>query len=280
MKIGRFEIYPILDGFFRLDGGAMFGRVPKEMWKKNNPADRQNRILLALRCLLIQSQKNNILIDTGIGDKYNQKFIRRFAIDRQFNLDSSLSQRGLSREDIDIVINTHLHFDHCGGNTRIKNQQVIPTFPNAKYLIQKGEWEEARSGNLLTKASYYKDDFLPLEDYGLVEFIKEEIVEVESGITLLRTGGHTKNHMIVKIEAAYQTVFYLADLIPTVSHLNYPFVMAYDTQPLETVKKKIEILSEVAENQSLLIFEHEPKFDAAFIEIKDKKIFTIQEVKF
>jgi len=279
MRFGDFEILPVLDGFFRLDGGAMFGRVPKEIWKKTNPPDKQNRILLALRCLLIKTGKNNILIDTGIGSKYNREFLRRFAIDRRIDFEQFLNQHGLSKEDINIVINTHLHFDHCGGNTKKINGQIVPAFPRAKYFIQIGEWGAALLGNLLTKASYHEEDFLPLRDLGIVEFIKEQAVEIEPGITLFRTGGHTKYHQIVKIESAGKKAIYLGDLVPTATHLNYPFVMAYDVEPLETVRKKMEILPEAAENQTLLIFEHEPKLDAAFIKIKDGKILIKEEVK-
>ncbi len=273
MKLGNFEIYSLLDGFFRLDGGAMFGRVPKEVWKKMNPPDRQNRILLASRCLLIKTGSKNILVDTGIGGKHDRKSVQRFAINRRINLGSSLRQYGLSEKDINIVINTHLHFDHCGGNTKKVNGQIIPAFPQAKYFIQIGEWGAAQLENFLTKASYHEEDFLPLESFGLVEFVNGK-VEIESGITLLRTGGHTKYHQIVKIESAGKQAFYLGDLVPTATHLNYPFVMAYDTEPLETVREKEEILPEAAENRTLLIFEHEAKFDATFIKIEDKKILV------
>lgn len=279
MKFGNFEIYAVSDGFFRLDGGAMFGRVPKEVWKKTNPCDRQNRILLALRCLLIKTGKHNVLVDTGIGNKHSREFIRRFAIDHQNNLEDSLKKLGFIPEDIDIVINTHLHFDHCGGNTKKEKGRIVPAFPRAKYFIQRGEWGAATLGNLLTKASYHEEDFLPLGDCKVLEFIVDRVAEIEPGIILVRAGGHTKYHQIVKIESAGKQAFYLGDLVPTATHLNYPFVMAYDVEPLETVRKKMEILPEAAENRALLVFEHEPKFDAAFIEIEEKKVLISREVK-
>lgn len=274
MKIGNIEIYSVSDGFFRLDGGAMFGRVPKEIWKKTNPADRKNRILLALRCLLVKTAKRNILINTGIGDKNDKKFIQRFAIKRKPGLINVLAQYGLLPEHIDIVINTHLHWDHCGGNTKKEGDRVVPVFPNAKYLIHEGEWIAGHSDNILTRASYHKDDFAPLLDYGLVEFVSRDVFELEPSITLFRTGGHTEDHMIIRIRADGQLIFYLSDLIPTASHLSYPFIMAYDVEPMKTLFEKEELIPYFAENQSLLIFEHEPKFDAAYIKIQDKKIIA------
>ncbi len=272
MKLGKFEIYPVLDGFLRIDGGTMFGRAPKEIWKKNNRADKKNRILLALRCLLIKTKNHNILIDTGVGNKLKEKLSLRFAIDRKIDLKKSLALHGLEPKDIDIVINTHLHFDHCGGNTEIENGKIVPAFPQAKYLIQKGEWLHAFSGNSLDKASYLEENFLPLKDYGLVNFIEGDVNEIEPGITLIKTGGHTEDHQIVKIEDDGKVVFYLADLVPTASHLNYPYIMAFDLEPLETLRKKMELLPKIAKNHSLIIFEHEPKFSAGFIEIKNTKI--------
>ena len=243
----------------------------KKSGKKNNPVDKKNRILLALRCLLIKTKKHNILIDTGVGNNLSEKLCLRFAIDREIDLEKSLALRGLKPKDIDIVVNTHLHFDHCGENVKIENKEIVPVFPEAKYLIQRGEWDHALSKNPLDKASYLEENFLPLKDYGLVEFIEDDVIEIEPGITLIKTGGHTKDHQIVKIEVDDRVVFYLADLIPTASHLNYPYIMAFDLEPLETLRKKMKLLPEIAKNHSLLIFEHEPNFSMAFIEIKNDR---------
>lgn len=275
MKLGHFEIYSVLDGYFRLDGGAMFGRVPREVWEKTNPPDRQNRILLALRCLLIKTGKRNILIDTGIGDIDDKRFILRYGIARKLNLDYSLAELGLSPKDIDIVVNTHLHFDHCGGNIRREGGKIIPRF--SKYIIQRGEWEDAKVADPLTRASYLQE-CLPAGNCKLTEFVTGEKIEIERGITLIKTGGHTRHHQIVKIESEGKIALYLGDLVPTVSHLNYPFVMAYDVEPMETVKKKMEILPEAAGNKTLLVFEHDPLVTATFIKIEDSKIKIKQTV--
>lgn len=274
MKFGNFEIHAVLDGFFVLDGGAMFGRVPREVWKKTNPPDRQNRILLALRCLLIKTGKRNIIVDTGIGGKHDRKFLQRFVVNRKVGLEGELKRLGLGPEDIDIVVNTHLHFDHCGGNTKKEKGKISRVFPKAEYLVQKGEWCEAfLIDNPLTQASYYQEDFL-----GVVSFVEEDRVEIERGIALVKTGGHTKDHQIVEIESGGKKAIYLGDLVPTASHLKYPFIMGYDVEPLETLKKKMEILPKAAEEKTLLIFEHEPKFAAAFIGKKDGEISIIEEV--
>jgi glyoxylase-like metal-dependent hydrolase (beta-lactamase superfamily II) len=279
MKFGEIEIYPVLSGFFRLDGGAMFGRVPKEIWKRTNLSDRQNRILLALRCLLIKTKKQKILIDTGIGNKHDLKFGRRFAIDKKINMETALNRLGFSPPDIDVVVNTHLHFDHCGGNTIRKGGKIIPAFPKAKYLIQKREFAEALGKNPLTKASYRKDDFMPLYHKDVIEFLEGDVIELEKGITLIKTGGHTKNHMIVEIESCGRKAIYLGDIVPTITHLKYPFIMGYDNYPLETLKRKLIILPQAARNHALLIFEHDPTFEAAYIKGTENGKFSAKPEK-
>lgn len=268
MDLGNFKIYSIPDGFFRLDGGAMFGRVPKEIWKKTNPPDRKNRIWLALNCLLIKTKKYNILVNTGIGKKYDLKFAQRFGIMKTCDVEVSLKLLGFTPEDIDFVINTHLHLDHCGGNS---------IFPNAKYIIQKGEWQDALSGNLLTRASYRQECFLPPIEQKRIEFI-DGSTELERGISLVVTGGHTKNHQIVRIESEGRGAIYLSDLVPTTSHLNYPSIMGYDLYPRETLERKMEILPKAAENHDILIFEHDPKISMATIKIKDGRPKLDKEV--
>ena len=224
VKLGDFVLEPVSDGFFRLDGGAMFGVVPKVLWEKTNPPDEKNRILLGLNCLLIRKGEENILVDTGIGGKADEKFNSIFAVDRNPSIQDSLSELGLIEEDITIVINTHLHFDHAGGNTlRNAKGNIRPAFPNARYMVQRGEWEDAIHPNARTRASYHTEDFLPLMEAGQMELIdgNQEIVE---GISVFKTSGHNRHIQLVKIESHGETGVFLSDIIPTASHIAPPYI--------------------------------------------------------
>ena len=278
MKLGKFTLISLSDGTFWLDGGAMFGVVPKVIWEKLNPADELNRIELGLNPLLIQTGEKNILIDTGIGDKFDEKFKKIFRVDKSQHLLNSLGNIGLKPEDIDIVINTHLHFDHCGGNTCVKEGKIVPTFPNAKYVIQKGEWENAINPNERTRASYLKENFVPIEEAGQLELIEGD-VEILPGIRVYVTGGHTKSHQVVFIEAGDKKAVYLGDLIPTASHIKLPYIMGYDLYPIETLEKKRELLPKAISENWLLVFEHDPKITMGYLEEKEGKFLVkpIQE---
>ncbi len=260
MKLGKFEIYPILDGYFRLDGGAMFGIIPKVLWEKTNPADEKNRIRLALRTLLIKTPNELILIDTGIGTKFNEKYVDIYKIENQeLNIEKELKKLKISLEDIEIVINTHLHFDHCGGNTKAINYEnevieFIPTFKKATYFVQKEELEYAFSPDIRSKNSYLKENFLPIKDKFKFP-INEKITD---GIYVIKTGGHTVGHQIVLIQSEGESCCYLGDLIPTLSHLKIPYIMGYDLFPLETMRVKEEILKMAKKEKWYLIFEHDP----------------------
>ncbi len=276
MKFGNFELLLLSDGTFWLDGGAMFGVVPKVLWNKLNPADEQNRIELGLNCLLIQARGKNILIDTGIGDKFDEKFRNIYSVDKSRNLIGSLKEIDLNPEDIDIVINTHLHFDHCGGNTRPAllqkcKDKLVPSFPNARYFIQKGEWEDAMNPNERTCASYLKENLIPVKEAGLLELINGD-TEILPGIKTIITNGHTKNHQSVLIESCEKKAIYLGDLIPTTSHIKIPYVMGYDLYPLEIIEKKKEVLSKALKEHWLLIFEHDPRIGMGYLEKKGDKI--------
>lgn len=265
MNFGTFEIYPVTDGRFRLDGGAMFGIVPKVLWEKVAPADERNRIALGLNCLLIRAHGKNILVDTGIGPKWNDKTIDMFAIDRTPPLQDSLKALGLSAEDIHMVINTHLHFDHAGGNTmRGNGGALIPTFPKAKYFVQRGEYEDAARVNERTKASYRRENFTPIAHVNQWEFLDGD-TELLPGISAVVTNGHTRCHQGVKIESEGRTAFYLGDLIPTVSHLPLPYIMGYDLYPLQTLETKRWILDQAFAEQWLLLFEHDPRVFMGYV---------------
>lgn len=264
LNLGSFELYIIDSGNIRLDGGAMFGTVPRVLWEKTNPPDEKNRILIGLNLLLVKTGKKNILIDTGAGDKGNDKFKDIYAIEHK-PIDKSLAALGISHLDIDIVINTHLHFDHAGGNTVMgKDGRYIPAFPNARYIIQKNEWSDAINTNEKTRASYRADDFLPLQESGALELVEGD-KEIEKGISVLKTPGHNRNHQCVLIESENKKAVYLGDLVPTASHIPLPYIMGYDLFPLETLENKKKILNKAADEDWLLIFEHDPKTKTGFL---------------
>lgn len=279
MKFGRFEIYPVTDGYIYLDGGAVFGVVPRILWEKIYAPDEKNRIQLSLCCPLIVTKKYNILIDTGVGTKHNEKFCQIYGIDKKSNLLESLYRFGYQPKSIDLVINTHLHFDHAGGNTTFnENGEITPTFPKAKYFIQKGEMEVALNLNERTKASYLAEDFLPLSDPEYLNLVNNETIEVDKGVSLMRIGGHTRHHQCVKIESEGQVAFFLADLVPTVAHVHYPYITGYDLFPLETLENKKMILKQAFEEHWLLIFQHDPKVRMGYLKKMDER-FGIEEVK-
>ncbi|MEO0102535.1 MAG: MBL fold metallo-hydrolase [candidate division WOR-3 bacterium] len=259
MEFGNWEVYFLLDGYFALDGGAMFGIIPKVFWNKTNPADERNRIKLALRTLLVKTPELLILIDTGIGDKFNDKFSDIYKINKANGMEESLAELKISPADIDLVINTHLHFDHAGGNTKNNERgEVVPKFPKAKYLVQEKEWRIANNPDCRSQASYLKENFLPLKDFGNLFLIAGDY-QVTDGVEVLLTGGHTEGHQIVLITQGEKKIVYWGDLIPTVSHLNIPYIMGYDLFPLVTMKKKEELLARAKEERWLMVFEHDPK---------------------
>jgi glyoxylase-like metal-dependent hydrolase (beta-lactamase superfamily II) len=279
VKLGEFEIYPVTDGRFRLDGGAMFGVVPKVLWEKCCPADERNRIALALNCLLIRAHGKNILVDTGLGSKENGKFQDLFAIDRTPPLYASLKQLGLTSEDIHLVVNTHLHFDHAGGNTIRDDQgELLPAFPKAKYFVQRGEYEDAARANERTKASYRRENFTPVAHVNQWEFLDGD-TELLPGISAVVTQGHTRCHQGVKIESEGKVAFYLGDLIPTVSHLPLPYIMGYDLYPLQTLETKRWILDQAFDEKWLLVFEHDPRIQKGYVNKDVEGKYFLQEVK-
>jgi len=278
MKLGAFEIYPVSDGRFRLDGGAMFGVVPKVLWEKCCAADHLNRIPLNLTCLLIQANGKNILVDTGLGPKEDDKFHRMFAVDRTPTLLESLKQLGLGREDVHMVINTHLHFDHAGGNT-MKEQDgtIVPTFPKARYFVQHGEFEDAAWANERTKGSYRRDNFTPIAHLHQWEFLHGD-TELLPGVTAVVTAGHTRYHQGIKIESEGQTAFYLGDLIPTVCHLPLPYIMGYDLFPIQTLETKRWVLDRAFEEKWMLLFEHDPLVQAGHVRKDQEGKYFLREV--
>ncbi len=280
MRLGRFSIHTCMDGFFRLDGGAMFGIVPRVLWERTDPPDDKNRILLALRSLLIQTGRANILVDTGIGSKGDQKFRDIYVIERTPPLEGALTAYGLAPQDIDVVINTHLHLDHAGGNTCLGDSgRIVPTFPRAKYIIQKGEWDDATNPDERTRGSYIADDFLPLEGLGVIEFVDGAEIEVEDGVSVIVTGGHTPFHQCVKVESEGETALFLADLVPTASHLPLPYIMSYDLIPQDTLRAKKRLFKQAVEEEWLVIFQHDPRVEAGYLRQEGEKTVLGEEVR-
>jgi glyoxylase-like metal-dependent hydrolase (beta-lactamase superfamily II) len=261
-KIGGLTVHAIQAGGQRLDGGAMFGVVPKPLWEKRIPADERNRIQLGMRCLLIEHPSGLILIDTGAGNKENEKFKDIYGLENETSdgatmLEAGLKQVGVAPSDIAIVINTHLHFDHAGGNTRIRPDGSLEvSFPNATYIVRRGEYDYAMHSNERTAASYFERNWVPLEAADKIEWVSRE-KEIVKGVRVIPTPGHTPFHQSVLIESAGQRAFYLGDLVPTHAHLPLPWIMGYDVEPLVTLETKRRILKQALDENWLLIFEHD-----------------------
>jgi glyoxylase-like metal-dependent hydrolase (beta-lactamase superfamily II) len=259
MKLGRFEIYPLLDGHFRLDGGAMFGVVPRVLWERTNPPDERNRIHLALGTLLVKAHEKNILIDTGIGNKGDEKFCDIYGVDRHPPIEESLAKISLALRDIDLVVNTHFHFDHAGGNTaRLSNGEIAPTFPRAEYYIQREEWRFAMTPNERTRGSYLPENYEILSKRDRLNLL-DGGAEILPGIRVVVTPGHTEHHQSVIVQSEGETVCFLGDLIPTASHIPLPYIMGYDLFPLTTLETKRGLLDQAFEERWLLVFQHDPK---------------------
>jgi len=280
MQLGEYNISPIECGNIGLDGGAMFGVVPKTIWEKTNPADDRNRITLAMRAMLIQGGGMNILVDCGAGDKLNDKLKGIYAIDySQSSLDSSLSQAGLKREEITHVVLTHLHFDHTGGATRLNGEgSLSATFPNATYFIHKLQWDTAFDPTPREKASYFHENYELLSANGQLELIQNE-GELFAGIETMVVNGHTPGQMLLKISGGERVLLYAADLVPTSSHLPVPYLMSYDLEPLKTMEEKDRVLTQAVDENWILFYEHDAYMAATGV-IKNNRGFLVgEEVK-
>ncbi len=276
MKIGNYEIFTIETSKFALDGGAMFGVVPQSLWKKANPPDELNRIEMVTRSLLIVGGEKKILVDTGNSQKMSQKLKDIYKIDTtSVNLISSLQKHNITAGEITDVILTHLHFDHAGGSTTEEAGILKPTFPNAKYYVQKGHWNWAINPTDRDKASFFKEDFLPLKEFGVLELVEGEF-ELFPGIELILLNGHTNMQQIPKISDGKNTFLFCADLVPMSSHIPLPFIMGYDLQPLVTLEEKRKIMGSAYEEKWKLVFEHDPKIAAATVSSNEKG-FSIGE---
>jgi glyoxylase-like metal-dependent hydrolase (beta-lactamase superfamily II) len=260
--LGGWKIHALQAGGQKLDGGAMFGVVPKPLWERRIPADERNRIPLGMRCILIEHDSGLVLIDCGAGNKENARFIDIYGIENQgaagrTALEDALAQLGHRPEDISMVIDSHLHFDHGGGNTfRNEGGEIVPSFPNARYIMQRGEFDYASHTNERTAASYFPHNFAPVATASLIDFVEGE-KEVASGIRVLPTPGHVPFHQSILLESKGERAFYLADLVPTAAHLPLPWIMGYDVEPLVTLETKRRVLARALKEEWLLIFEHD-----------------------
>jgi glyoxylase-like metal-dependent hydrolase (beta-lactamase superfamily II) len=277
-KIGDWKISVLETGDFRLDGGAMMGSVPKVLWTKTNPADEQNRIDLALRCLLLDDGENIVLIETGIGDHNSEKFKKMFDIKQQEkSLSNTLSDSGYSIKDITHVILTHLHFDHAGGAVfKTVSDDFKPAFPNATYYISKSNWEAALNPSPKDRASYLKHNFICLNDSGVLKIIPDN-TQILDGIETYVVNGHTHGQQLVKVKGDRETLIFCSDLIPLKSHINIPWIMGYDLNAELTLHEKTIFLSEAAENGWILFFYHDPNSVAVKIDKNDKYFEVIDE---
>ncbi len=279
------KLYSINAGFFKLDGGAMFGVVPKSIWNKLNAADENNMCSWALRCLLIDTGERRILIDTGMGNKQDPKFFRHYYLHGNDTLESSLANKGFTKDDITDVFHTHLHFDHCGGTIAREGEKLVPAFKNATLWSNEQHWEWATLPNEREKASFLKENILPMQESGRMRFaeVKEGVSLFDEDITLKFAYGHTDAMMLPTIRYKGKTIVYMADLLPSIAHLPLPYVMSYDMFPLKTLHEKKAFLQEALEKDYVLFFEHDAATECCTLQMTDKGIrvkdtFALEEL--
>ncbi len=260
MRFGNYRVEVVPDTEFRLDGGAMFGVVPRALWSKVCPPDEQNRIRMNMNCLFVETESERILIETGIGDKWSPKQAAIYGITRQRSLNESLQEiTGVASEDITIVINTHLHFDHAGGNTKLSaSGQAVSSFPNARYFISRGEYEHAEAPHERDRASYMPENWRPVRESGQLE-LKDSAYEVVPGLRMETVAGHSRTMQCVRLERGGKTLFGFADLVPMRAHVPLAWIMGYDLYPVETLEAKKTLLPQAARENWLCLFYHDPE---------------------
>ena len=266
------KLYSINTGYFKLDGGAMFGVVPKSIWHKINPADENNLCSWALRCLLIEDGKRLTLIDNGIGDKQDEKFFGHYYLHGNDTLDKSLAAHGFSKNDITDVILTHLHFDHCGGSIKRDGDKLVPAFKNAVYWSNARHRKWATEPNDREKASFLKENILPIKDSGQLKFIEADGNSFPENIIIRQVFGHTEAMMLPQISYKGKSILYMADLLPSAGHIPLPYIMGYDMFPLITLNEKKSFLMEALQNEYILFFEHDPAIECCNLLMSDRGI--------
>jgi glyoxylase-like metal-dependent hydrolase (beta-lactamase superfamily II) len=277
MRLGRFSFKAIETGSFRLDGGAMFGVVPKVLWSRSSPADDDNRISMSMRILYAKVDGRRLLVDSGAGTKLSEKMILNYVVDTP-GLPVILEENGIDPLSITDAIATHLHFDHAGGYTYRTGDGILElSLPEAVHYIQKRQWEAAMDPNEKDRASFFPENFLPIEEAGKLQLVSGE-EEILSGVTVIPTEGHTPGHQIVLFESSEGSLLYCGDLIPLASHINLPYIMAYDHLPLSTLEEKRVILGRAADQGWILFFEHDPQIPACRVRMKEPGRFEISEI--
>ena len=288
------KLYSINTGYFKLDGGAMFGVVPKSIWNKLNPSDENNMCNWAMRSLLIEDGNKLILIDNGMGDKQDAKFFGHYYLNGDDSLDKSLAKHGFSKDDITDVILTHLHFDHCGGSIKKDGAKLVPAFKNATFWSNEDHWKWATEPNDRERASFLKENILPIKESGQLKFVKGEmsnvkgelrrvVSEILPSVSFLFVNGHTEAMMLPVIQYNDKTIVYMADLLPAVCHIPLPYVMAYDMFPLTTLNEKKLFLNEALQKNYILFFEHDQKNECCDLQktergIREKSVFKLDEI--
>lgn len=266
------KLYTINTGYFKLDGGAMFGVVPKSIWHKLNPADDNNMCSWALRCMLVEDGNRLILIDNGMGDKQSDKFFSHYYLHGDDTLDRSLAVHGFNRNDITDVFLTHLHFDHCGGSIIKEGDKLVPAFKNASYWSNERHWKWATEPNAREKASFLKENILPIQESGQLKFIETHQKDFPENIKVRQAFGHTDAMMLPQLSYKGKTIIYMADLLPSVAHIPLPYVMAYDMFPLTTLNEKQNFLAEALRDDFVLYFEHDPLIECCTLQMTEKGI--------
>jgi glyoxylase-like metal-dependent hydrolase (beta-lactamase superfamily II) len=267
------KLYSIEAGHFKLDGGAMFGVVPKSIWNKLNPADDNNMCAWAMRCLLIEDGARLILVDNGMGNKQDAKFFGHYYLHGEHTLENSLLKHGFSKDDITDVFLTHLHFDHCGGSIERKGEKLVPAFPNATYWSNEKHWNWAVKPNDREKASFLKENILPIQESGQLKFVDSaDRTEFYDNITVRIVNGHTEAMMLPQINYKGRKILYMADLLPSTAHIPLPYIMAYDMRPLETLLEKKRILQEAVDENFILFFEHDRINECCSLKLTEKGV--------